>query len=315
MVSDIELHINTNGFKFTSIVYPAYRKDAIDILPDKPWEEYVDFINRNKITKAKVTMPELNGIQRCGSLKYLYILPPQNAPKVYDFSPLYDMPEIKYLNCSNRTGENWRYMSEIDYSRINGLKALRFDANRKAKHYNNIQSLKSLCVSSFKGANGDLTDLFCSTELDTLWMLQCGNQSLNGIGRAHEMKCVYLHNNRSLEDICALYDIKDSITALRIDNCPKIRDFSVLRNLQKLELLELFGTNSIESLSFIRNMPNLKTLILSMNVLDGDLSECTKLSYVYVDKIRRHYNVKEADLPKGEYIRGNESIEMWRRLE
>ena len=129
------------------------------------------------------------------------------------------------------------------------------------------------------------------------------------------MKCVYLHNNRSLEDICALYDIKDSITALRIDNCPKIRDFSVLRNLQKLELLELFGTNSIESLSFIRNMPNLKTLILSMNVLDGDLSECTKLSYVYVDRIRRHYNVKEADLPKGEYIRGNESIEMWRRLE
>ena len=66
MVSDIELHINTNGFKFTSIVYPAYRKDAIDILPDKPWEEYVDFINRNKITKAKVTMPALNGIQRCG---------------------------------------------------------------------------------------------------------------------------------------------------------------------------------------------------------------------------------------------------------
>ena len=52
-----------------------------------------------------------------------------------------------------------------------------------------------------------------------------------------------------------------------------------------------------------------------MNVLDGDLTECTKLSYVYVDKIRRHYNVKETDLPKGEYIRGNESIEMWRRLE
>ena len=59
MVSDIELNINTNGFKSTSIVYPAYRKDAIDILPDKPWEEYVDFINKNRITKAKVTMPAL----------------------------------------------------------------------------------------------------------------------------------------------------------------------------------------------------------------------------------------------------------------
>lgn len=317
MVTNCKVLQQSTGFSFTSIVNPHCNKDAIHILPNKTWSEYIDFINSNSIDKAKVTMPTLDGIQRCESLKYLHILPPQNAPKLYNFSPLYDMAEIKYLNCSNRTGDNWRYTSEIDYSQIKGLEALRFDANRKSKHYNNIPSLKSLCVSSFSGANGDLTDLFCSTELDTLFMLQCKNRSLDGIALSQNMKCVYLYNNRSLENICALHGVRDSLTALRIENCPNLKDFSVLHELKNLELLSLCGSNTLESLSFVRAMPRLKTLILEMNVLDGDLSACKELSYVYVDRIHRHYNVKENELPKdrSKYFHGNETIEIWRRLE
>ena len=62
-------------------------------------------------------------------------------------------------------------------------------------------------------------------------------------------------------------------------------------------------------------MKNLKTFTFSMNVLDGDLTPCLNLSYVYSEKKHKHYNLKDADLPKGEYIRGNEDIEEWRRLE
>jgi hypothetical protein len=52
-----------------------------------------------------------------------------------------------------------------------------------------------------------------------------------------------------------------------------------------------------------------------MNVLDGDLSLCKNLSYVYSEIDRKHYSLKDALLPKGKYIRGNESIEEWRKLE
>lgn len=308
----------TDGvFRYTSIVYPFFKKDAIDILPDKPWGEYIDFINSNGITKAKVTMPTLDGIQKCRSLKYLHIIPPQTVTTGYDFSPLYDMPEIVSLFCNNCSGFNWRRINEIDYSRIKGLKALSCEANRGAKNFERISGLKSLTVFSFGTKGKGIEDLFCSTELDTLKMQSCRNSSLDGIEKSRKMTCVYLYLNRNLQDISALRNNSDTITSLNIENCPKISDFSVLHELTKLENLTLWGSNTLEDLSFIKKMPNLKTLRLSMNVLDGDLSECKRLSFVCVDRIHRHYNVKEAELPQNrkEIFNGNESIEEWRRLE
>ena len=124
-----------------------------------------------------------------------------------------------------------------------------------------------------------------------------------------------MYYNRYLEDISALKKVKSTLKALRIDNCSNIKDFSVLGELENLELLELTGTNDVPSLKFLKTMKNLKTFIFNINVKDGDLSPCVGLSYVYSEKNRRHYNLKDIDLPKREYVRGNESIELWRRLE
>ena len=62
-------------------------------------------------------------------------------------------------------------------------------------------------------------------------------------------------------------------------------------------------------------MKNLKTFKFDMNVQDGDLTLCLDLSYVSSLKNRKHYNLKNNELPKGQYVRGNETIEQWRRLE
>ena len=68
-------------------------------------------------------------------------------------------------------------------------------------------------------------------------------------------------------------------------------------------------------MSFLKKMKNLKTFLFNMNVKDGDLTPCLDLSYVYSEKNRKHYNLKDCELPKGNYTRGNENIEAWRRLE
>ena len=170
-------------------------------------------------------------------------------------------------------------------------------------------------VGGFRGKNRDLTDLFCSTEVDTLSLIQCGMNSLNGIEASRKMQCVYLHYNRCLNDISALGKVKETLRALRIENCPKIQDFSVLGELENLELLELTGSNVLPSLYFLKRMKSLKTFVFSVNVLDGDLSPCLGLSYVYSEKDRRHYNLKDADMPRGKCFRGNENIEEWRRME
>lgn len=302
-----------DGFDFTSIVCPLYEKNAIFINPSKTWAEYEEYIKKHGIQQAKVAMQSLSGLPMCAGLKYLYILPPPELKSV-DFAPLYEMPEVKYLNCGNHTGDNGQYLSEVDYSYINGLEVLLTDVNRKTKNFNKLDSLKGLGVWSYGGKNGDLEDLFSSTGLAQLQMISCKNSSLYGIERAEGLRCLYLHMNRRLEDISSLGKLGDTLTALRIEACPKISDFSVLHELKNLELLELTGSNSIESLDFIRSMPKLKTLILSMDVLDGNLRPCLDLSYIYV-KNRRHYNLKDDDLPKDEYCYGNGDIEMWQRFD
>ena len=80
-------------------------------------------------------------------------------------------------------------------------------------------------------------------------------------------------------------------------------------------MLELSGSNELVDLSFLKTMKSLKTFVFNMNVKDGDLSLCTGLSYVYSERNRKHYNLKNAELPKGQYVRGNEDIEVWRRCE
>ena len=69
------------------------------------------------------------------------------------------------------------------------------------------------------------------------------------------------------------------------------------------------------NLNFLRTMKNLKTVGFNVDVRDGDLAPCRNLSYVYSEKDRKHYNLKDRDLPKANYVRGNEDIEEWRRLE
>ena len=128
------------------------------------------------------------------------------------------------------------------------------------------------------------------------------------------MQCVYLYYNRSLKNIDALKKVKDTLKALRIDHCPKIKDFSVLEELENLEYLFLDGNNKLESLDFLKKLKKLKTFICHYEILDGNLLNTLNLSYVYMGRIRKHYNLKDKDLPRGEYIRGNEDIEEWRRL-
>jgi hypothetical protein len=87
-------------FQMDSIIYPYDRESAIEIWEPKRYKEYVAYINRKKITQAKITMPSLEILNDCPTLQFLHISPHYQSPDVYDFSPLYGR-EWKYLCCLN----------------------------------------------------------------------------------------------------------------------------------------------------------------------------------------------------------------------
>ena len=303
---------------YTSIVYPFDDKQAIHIWQPELYHEYINCVRHNSLTQAKIIMPSLEFLYDCPTLKYLHISPHASSSDVYDFTPLYGR-ELKYLCCLNEyyTRGGTPHIGSVDFSQIISLESLKVNVNRGIQNFRGIETLKSLDIGDFTGEKRDLTDLFVSRDLDTLRLLEGKTVSLNGIERAPKMQWLDVSYNRCLEDISALSKVKHSLKSLNISNCAKIKDFSVLYELENLEKLEIWGSTTLPNLDFVKHMPNLKTLILMCNIADGDLTPCL---HMHTAKVRnkRHYNLRDEDLPKvrwEEIVYGNESIEEWRRLE
>ena len=77
------------------------------------------------------------------------------------------------------------------------------------------------------------------------------------------------------------------------------RDYIIKQGIDKTEII----------------MPNLDILGFCPALKHLRICPSYNLSYVYSEKDRKHFNLKDKDLPKVNYVRGNEDIEEWRRLE
>lgn len=281
--------------------------------PVKDIESYVKFINEKQLEEAIVWVQDLSFLLRCPTLKRLDIAPPIGYEGDMDYSPLYQLPRIQALQCAAYNEEWDEYFSEIDYSKINGLECLMVQVSKGMKNFEKIPTLKSLFISNFKGRNRDLTDMFCSEQLDVLVMISCGIKSLRGLDQSKKMERMSFSYCRSLEDISELVKAKDTLKSLEIDTCGKIKDFSVLEDLENLEELKLIGNNTIPNLNFLKKMKNLRVFIFSMNVADGDLNPCMDIPTVSCVRYRRHYNIKEKELPHAIIRKRPTAIEPWRR--
>ena len=329
----MQRYIIRDGFIFTAITHPGNVYDAIVLRvpsdapcssplmpkPQRSLEDHIKLINKKQIEKALIIADSLNFILDCPNLKHIRVLPTDNANENFSFSPLYCMPSIISLQCrtSNDSANNQPKGKRkrgfcIDYANFPNLESVSI-SEQGHKNYNKINTLKRLGISGYSGV--DLNQMFSSPNLSTLTITQSKIKTLEGIEQSKKMQCFYLYYNRSLCDISALRKVKNTLRALRIENCPRIEDFSVLGELENLELLELSGSNELPSLDFLKKMKNLKTFTFSVNVKDGDLSPCKNLAYAYSSKNRKHYNLKDADLPKGQYVRGNETLPEWLRSE
>lgn len=269
---------------------------------ERSLEEHIKVVNKCKLEKAVIIANDIHFIKKCPTLKYLNIIPADTTANGFDFSPLYEMSEVKSLSCQTIYGDKNQYSTSIDYSKIKGILNLGI-YGKGHLNYNKIATLECLFASGFVSSKRDITDLFCSHCLKKLTLIQCGINSLNGIESSKDITHISLWHNRSLNNIADIKKVAGTLKSLSIEACAKIVDFSCLEELVNLEYLQLMGSNTLQNLNFLRKIKKLKVFIFDMNVLDGDLSPCLKLQYVYCGRSRKHYNMKDKDLPKGEYVK------------
>lgn len=304
-------YVDREGYIFTALTGPANVYNAIvlrqpsDALCFSPrvgiskhsLEEHIGFVNTYKLQDAIIIANNIEFIKRCPSLTRIRIIPADNAGNGFDFSPLYELRQIDWLKCDTEYGKDFKYSSSVDYSKIQGVKHLSVEGVGNL-NFNKGQTLKSLQLLRVKGQNGDLTDLFTSERMEKLDIGQSNVQFLHGLGQSNCLQSLSLFNNRRLKNIDDLGLVNESLLELSIDSCNKIEDFSVLYTLKNLRHLCLLGNNNLPDLNFLINMKQLRVFRFSMNVCNGDLTPCLRIPYVSSDKNRRHYNLRDNDLPK-----------------
>ena len=207
------------------------------------------------------------------------------------------MPNLKELNCQTVYGHKDALKADIDYSHFPSLQCVYASGAKGHRNLESVKGLRHLYLGQGQPASKALIG-FDFSELEKLDLCQSSIRSLNGIDQAACIQKLSLSYCRSLEDVAALASVGKTLTSLEIESCGKIKDFSWLYHLPNLENLVLFGSNTLPNLGFLESMPNLKSFRFTMNALDGDLGLCQNIPYVYC-KNRKHYNLKNEDLPKG----------------
>ena len=325
IIMDERRIVYKQGMPFYPVTFPVNEADGI-LMEDLQLQQLVDFIKINNVKSSYIcSMKNYAFLKECKTLEHISV-ELRVSPKHYSeliqkgkkYVREYDVSFFYYLH-------NLKSLSIIDLEEPYIASNIKFDLSRfpmleyysgESRYVEKMQEARNLKTIRLNDYEYDTLDEIAMLEnVDTLEFNTSKIKSLDGCSRLKRLQCLYLYYNRSLLDISALESVKHSLKTLVIENCGKINDFSVLEKLENLEKLILIGSNAIPSLSFLTKMKKLKTFIFTMEITDGDLTPCLDLQYACCAKGRKYYNLKDVKLPKGEYVRGNENIEMWRRFE
>ncbi len=291
-------HILRDGFAFTSLTKPNVF-DALVVKENlesasfceaystgtRTLDECIELINRLELESAVFITNNTSIIKQCPSVKHftLYTVGDGKMPK---YGGIHLLPGIRQFSLGDKYGIDELYTggnSPLLFQKLKNLKRLHMCGSDE-KSNDRKDSIKTI---------EDL-DL---PELMKLTLTQCGITTLSGIENCSKLQWLDLSYMRSLSDISSLAALAPTLRSLSFESCPKITDFSVMSELKQLEYLELKGKNELPNLDFIKELPKLKFLILTMNVLDGNV-ECLR-NIQYVDAVcKKHYNLKSKDLPK-----------------
>ena len=257
--------------------------------------DHIELVNKLHIRKVLIYCDDLSFLLQCSCVQDVIISPSYDANADFDYMPLYQMPDIHRVSCATIYGTCDQYKTTIDYSQMPHLEYIAMYGSGHTG-YESLHFLREVWMSNVK-QHKDFRSICCSKELRKATILQSGLHTLDGIEKYSHFSSLVLYNNYSIRDISALKYVAGSLTELVIENCSRIKDFSVLEYLVNLEHLQLYGNNVLPNLDFLRQMTKLKTFTFTMNIEDGELSLCLNLPYASC-RDRKHYNLKDAQLPK-----------------
>ena len=121
-------------------------KSPVLLQSRKTLDDHIAYIRDNELKKAVIVADDISFLRNCPSLECLWIIPALSACD-FDYSPLYDLPNIRHLKCETVYGYKEDRIAHVDYSRLPRLQSLAV-CNTQGHHH--IESAKSLKVLFFE---------------------------------------------------------------------------------------------------------------------------------------------------------------------
>jgi Leucine-rich repeat (LRR) protein len=215
------------------------------------------------------------------------------------------IPESKYNIGIVNNLHNLRYLGFvnnhsdiIDLSNFPKLETLACDYSEQLARLDTCNHLQSLTLSNYDSKENNLLALPKLSELLHLSLIHTKIASLKGIGKFAKLKKLEIYGAMNLDNIEEMEKLSDTLEILEIERSKKVKDYTVIKELIKLERIRISECGRIETLSFIKYLRNLKFLsFVGTNILDGNLSYCKGLSYVGFDD-KKHYSHKMVEFKK-----------------
>lgn len=180
----------------------------------------------------------------------------------------------------------------LDLSCFPELKLLVSQSSRNFQNAKGCPRLQTVIVADWM--EPDLGSLRQSS-IAALKVLRGKLKTLQGIEDSGLLS-LSLSYQRCLSDVSALQSLI-GLESLQIDHCPKI-DFQTLPELPHLKYLELYGSQTVRDLGFLRNYPQLDRFLFDIRIADGQLAPLLSLSHSVSLIDRAHYSLKDSELPK-----------------
>lgn len=156
---------------------------------------------------------------------------------------------------------HWRYLSFgypnsiFNFDRLSMLSDVGGIWSKKWAGLSLCDNLKSFCVSGYQDEFSHLPNL---SNLYRIELIQPSILNLSGIEVALKLEILELSYARKLEDISMLSGYNHHLKKLVIDRCKKIKSFKSLGLLKSLEYLQILSCTSVDAISSIEHLPNLK---------------------------------------------------------
>ena len=261
-------------------------------------------------TKIAISLGDLEILSSLPQIERIVLLP--GAVTEQGLRELYSLQDLKLLAMSYYETDA-KAKDRIDLSHFSKLSALVSNTSLNFIRLDECGSIQTIKVLKWK--ENSFQQFSGLRKLDTVDVSFAPILTLDGIENT-ALQCLHLSYCRNLKDISAIMGC-ENLKLLRIENCPRIINIEqTVKQLNNLVSLSITGKGEFQNLSFISDLNNLKFFVSDYNVADGNLTALKNLPYASILQNRRHYNIKDDDLPRENSVSmGNEDIPIWRRIE